>query len=125
KYTGNRTDDPDMIHSIRADFTPSHVIIDRLRRLNDTVKCEINIGVDTPIPLCKDWTRVPVYHIVTRVITQVSGRLFLGQEICQTSEYIDQAVNYTTDAIDAIIAIKKIYPWLRFIFAPRLAGIRN
>lgn len=67
-----------------------------------------------------------VYSAVARMVAIVSGRIFLGSELCRKEEYIHASINYTIDVFRAISELKKWSPWTRFIgqyFVPELKTV--
>jgi cytochrome P450 len=77
------------------------------------------------IPACEDWTPVFIFPKLVKVIAQVSGRIFVGSELCHDKDYLDTAINYTTELIDAMKAIKRMNPWLRPFLASRLPQVQR
>ncbi|KAF2689091.1 ent-kaurene oxidase [Lentithecium fluviatile CBS 122367] len=114
KYTGLLTEDNLITHSIKADLTPG------LSRLNPVVYEEVELTVHDDMPACEDWTAVPIYKTLVTMVAKISGRIFVGAELCRNKDYLDCAINYTMDLIDTLKAVKHTNPWLRPILAPRL-----
>lgn len=80
-------------------------------------------AVRSEISACPDWTEVNIYEKTLRIVAIVSGRIFLGPELCHDERYIEAAINYTLDVFAARAAITKISPWLRPFRAPFLAEV--
>lgn len=89
------------------------------------VREEVDKTVEKYMPACDDWTEVSIYKVLVDVIAQVSGRVFVGPELCEDPFYLDCATNYTIDMIDSVTAIKQIRPWLRPFLAPRTPQMRR
>lgn len=77
------------------------------------------------LPACDDWTEVAINSKLIDVIAQVSGRIFVGPDLCQNPEYLDCGRNYTVYLIEAVNAIKRIRPWLRPLVVPRMQEIKK
>ena len=75
------------------------------------------------LPPCNDWTEVAINSKLVDIVAKVSGRVFVGPDLCQDPEYLDCGSNYTILLIEAIRAIKPIRPWLRPFVVPRLPEI--
>lgn len=78
-------------------------------RLNPTVAEEVDIAFQEELPPCKDWTPVLLNKHLLRIVAKVSGRIFVGPELCRTEEYIDMAINYAillTTAAQDITGLK-------------------
>lgn len=43
------------------------------------------------LPPCKDFTPVNIYGKLLRIVAKVSGRIFIGSELCRSEKYIDTA----------------------------------
>jgi hypothetical protein len=74
--------------------------------MNSIVREEVDECIQKYMPECDTWTEVTVYKTLIDIIAQVSGRVFVGPELCKDPEYLDCARNYTMDLIDSITAIK-------------------
>ncbi|CAI6339294.1 unnamed protein product [Periconia digitata] len=114
RYTQIITESQMMSHSIKADLTPN------LSRLNSVVFEEVQQAVSEDIPACEDWTSINIYFTLVHMVAKITGRLFVGPDLCRHKDYIDSAINYTMDVIAVQQGAKKINPWLRPILAPRL-----
>lgn len=119
KYTNIMTDSHLLVQSVRSDLTPA------LGRVNSMVRQEVNTAVEKFMPPCDEWTEVYIYKTLVDVIAQVSGRVFVGPELCEDPFYIDCATNYTVDMIESVQAIKKMRPWLRPFLARRTPAMRR
>lgn len=77
------------------------------------------------MPDCEDWTSVNIYSKLVKMVAKITGRVFVGPELCRNEEYLNSAINYTQDLIKAQQAVKKTRPFLRPWVAPRLAEVRK
>jgi hypothetical protein len=77
------------------------------------------------LPECKEWTEVSMNAKLVDIIAKVSGRIFVGPDLCQDPEYLHSASNYTVYLMQALYAIKQTRPWLRPFLVPRLPEIRR
>ncbi|KAF1935949.1 ent-kaurene oxidase [Clathrospora elynae] len=114
KYTKLGTEGLLIPHSVKSDLTPA------LTRLCPTICAEVDSSIRKYMPPCQDWTEVCINQRLVDVIAKVSGRIFVGPELCEDPEYLDSGVNYTLDLMSAVQAIKKLRPWLKPFLAPRL-----
>lgn len=62
---------------------------------------------------------------MTSIIAQISGRIFVGPEMCRDPEYLDHAVNFTNETTYAAFAVKKCNRWLRPFKASRLPEVQQ
>ncbi|KAH7145688.1 cytochrome P450 [Dactylonectria estremocensis] len=119
KYTRIDTVVPIIPHTIKATLTPS------LARLNPTIAQEVREALAIEMPSGKDWTEINIHHTLLRVIGMVSGRLFIGPELCRTEQYLDAAINYTMEVMEAQRAVQRLRPWLRPFIAHRLPQLKK
>ncbi|KAF2017328.1 cytochrome P450 monooxygenase-like protein [Aaosphaeria arxii CBS 175.79] len=119
KYTKILTDEPLISHSVKADLTPALV------RLNPIICQEVDEAVKEELPPCEDWTTVYIYMKLVHIVAKVSGRVFVGPELCRDQDYLDSGINYTMELIGAQQAIKLMHPWLRPFLASRLPQVKN
>ncbi|KZL83889.1 cytochrome p450 [Colletotrichum incanum] len=114
KYTGVLTDADLLIHTVKAALTPA------LTRINPIIFEEVVNAMRIELPQSGEWTEVNIVYKLMRIVAMVSGRIFIGPELCRNEGYIDVAVNYTVDLMIAIQAIANIQPYLRpFLAASR------
>jgi cytochrome P450 len=58
-------------------------------------------------------------------VARVSGRVFIGPELCHQEKYLDASINYTMDVMAAQKAVQQMRPWLRPFIASRLSQVRR
>lgn len=80
---------------------------------------EIDNAMERFLPCSEHPTPVQIYGTLARIVAQVSGRLFVGPDLCRDPAYIDCAVQYSLEVITAAGAVKRIHPWLRPMLAFR------
>lgn len=98
-------------NAIRADLTPG------LPRLMPVIASEAHFALRDFFPYgVKDWTRIKPFECVLKSVTQVSARLFVGEDLCRDAAWSKAASNATLSAFDTAYAIKKWPAWLRPIF---------
>ncbi|KAB5549553.1 ent-kaurene oxidase [Coniochaeta sp. 2T2.1] len=119
KYTGLLIDVPTAIHTIKTKLTPGLV------RLNPIIAEEVSNTIRLELPPCTDWTEVNISSKLNRIVAQVSGRLFLGSELCHDEAYINAAINYTVDLIGAVPVIERIPAWRRWLTAWSVAEVKR
>ncbi|RMZ74387.1 ent-kaurene oxidase [Pyrenophora seminiperda CCB06] len=117
KYTNLNTEADMTTHTVKSDLTPA------LPRLNAMVCQEVDTAVREYMPPCEDWTEVCINSKLVDMVAQISGAIFVGQELSRNPEYLDASANYTLDLMAAISAINQIRPWLRPILVPRAPEI--
>lgn len=77
------------------------------------------------LPPSDDWTEVCMNSQLMKIITQVSGRIFVGPECSQDPEYLEIGCTFTAVLGEAVAAVKRIRPWLRPFLAPYLPEIKQ
>jgi cytochrome P450 len=98
---------------------------DFVGRLNPIIYAEVDQVMREDIPECQDWTPVSAYMTVVNMVAKVTGRIFVGPELCRHPDYLDSAINYAIDVLKAQKEIKFIRPFLRPFLAPRLESIQQ
>ncbi|EUC35658.1 hypothetical protein COCCADRAFT_24469 [Bipolaris zeicola 26-R-13] len=87
-----------LAHSVQADLAPA------LTRMNDQVCEEVEVSMNHYFPRCENPTPIQLYGILANIVTQVSGRIFVGPEIGRDPTYLDCAVNYAHEVTHVINA---------------------
>lgn len=77
------------------------------------------------MPNASTWTEIDIHHILLRVVAMVSGRVFIGPELCRNEQYIDVAIDYTLNVMTALRAVQDLRPWMRPFLADRLPAVRK
>ncbi|KPM38711.1 hypothetical protein AK830_g7854 [Neonectria ditissima] len=107
QYTGIGDHRPEMIKAIRIDLTRH--IASTLPALQE----EVRFGFDKEFGDCKDWTPLPVYLKVLRVVALMNGRIFVGRPLSREEEWIQSTISYTIDCVKARNAIREHPVWKR------------
>lgn len=119
KFTGLDTEDKSAVHAIKSELTPA------LPRLNQAVCAEVDAAMREALPSCDDWTEVDINDKLLDIVAKVSGRVFVGPDLCQDPEYLELGRNYTVYLVEALFAIKRTRPWLRPIVGHRLPEVKR
>ncbi|KAF2452602.1 cytochrome P450 [Lineolata rhizophorae] len=105
--------------TIKSALTPALV------RLNPVIAAETKEAVDSELGRCQNWTELNINHKLLRIVAKVSGRIFIGPELCHSEDYLDAAINYTTDVVEAQQAVQMMKPWQRWLRAPFLPQVKK
>ncbi|SPO00184.1 related to cycloheximide-inducible protein CIP70 (cytochrome P450 family) [Cephalotrichum gorgonifer] len=108
----------DVARSVKSDLTPALV------RLNPTIAEEVNEAMDLELPIGADWTEININKALLRIVGMVSGRIFIGPELCREEEYLDASINYTIDVMTAVREINTLR-WFRDLRAPYLPSVKK
>ncbi|KAF3768858.1 cytochrome P450 [Cryphonectria parasitica EP155] len=119
RYTNIRSDRAIVPHVVKRDLTPS------LSRLNPVIAEEVDLAFQEEFPQSKEFTAVPLNKHLLRVVSKVSGRIFVGPELCRTEEYIDMGINYTLDLMSAVNAISQLKPSKRDVTTFKLPEVEK
>lgn len=111
--------DPTIPFTVKANLTPA------LPRLNATISDEVERSFLREMPPCDDWTPININSKLQRIVAMVSGRVFIGPELCHDEAYLDAAVNYTVEMVQATQAVDSMAPWKRSFLASRLPEIKK
>ncbi|KAH7063768.1 ent-kaurene oxidase [Paraphoma chrysanthemicola] len=118
KYTKYSSEAALMVHSVRADLTPA------LSRLNHVILEISDQALAEQMPPCTDWTAVHIYSKLSIMVAKISGRMFVGPDLCNHPDYLESSVAYTFDLIAAQHAIKRVRPILKPFLASRLPEVK-
>lgn len=119
KYTKIPAGNPVIPHTVKASLTPALV------RLNASIAEEVQEALRSELPPCDDWTPIPINRKLLRIVAMVSGRVFIGPELCRSEEYLDAAINYTVELMEAQRAISQLKSWQRPFMASRLPQVKR
>jgi len=119
KFTGLDTQNQSAVHAIKSELTPA------LPRLNQAVCAEVDTAMRQALPSCDDWTEVDINNKLLDIVAKVSGRVFVGPDLCQDPEYLELGRNYSVYLVDALFAIKRTRPWLRRFVGHRLPEVKR
>lgn len=106
-------------HTVKASLTPALV------RLNPTIAEEVQQSILQELPRCDDWTSLNINRKLLRIVALVSGRIFIGAELSRSEEYLDAAINYTIELMEARRALESMRPWLRPFLGSRLPEVKK
>ncbi|KAK2025270.1 cytochrome P450 [Colletotrichum zoysiae] len=120
KYTGILTDGSVLEYTIKTALTPS------LARINPVIFAEVSSAVRSQFPQSGGaWSEVNIMEKVMRTVAIVSGRIFIGPELCHDEAYLNVSINYTIDLMAAIQAVAAIPPYLRPFLAARRPEVKK
>ncbi|KAF8852075.1 cytochrome P450 monooxygenase [Acephala macrosclerotiorum] len=119
KYTTMGEHDQSLVDSVKIDLTRN--IARTLAGLQD----EADFAIPSTFGECEDWTPIPFYKDVLRVIALLSGRTFVGLPLCRNEEWIGITIRYTIDAFAAVDPINKISPLWRFWSASSMPQVKR
>ncbi|KAK2044191.1 cytochrome P450 [Colletotrichum somersetense] len=110
-YTKISNENPEVIHAIRTSLTPG------LPRLNASIADEVAHALRLELPQSTDWSEVNINAKFLRIVAMVSGRVFIGSELCRDERYLDASINYTVDLMTAVHVISLVPSFLRPLVA--------
>lgn len=119
RHTGIGDDRPEVTAAIKVDLTRH--IASTLDGLQD----EIKYALHKEFGPCEDWTSVPLYDTLARIVALLSGRVFVGRPLSREEEWIDSSVKYTMDVNACRLAIMGWRNEFRTFVAPFLPEIRR
>ncbi|KAK0610723.1 cytochrome P450 [Bombardia bombarda] len=119
KYTRLLIGDVTIPHTVKTGLTPALV------RLNPSIADEVQESFKLEMPDCDDWTRVNINKKLLRIVARVSGRVFVGPELCHEEEYLDASINYTLELMEVQRAVSLMPLWKRPFLANRLPQVKK
>jgi len=106
-------------HTIKASLTPALV------RLNPMISDEVQASIYKELPPCNSWTSININQKLLRIVALVSGRVFIGEELSRSEDYLDAAINYTVELMNARRAVERLRPWQRPFLGNRLPEVKK
>ncbi len=100
-----------------------------LVKINPTLSRVVaeTVAAEIPAACDDDWAPININHLLLRMVAIISGHVFIGPDLCHRPEYLDAAVNFTTDITMAVPVVKRwprtIRPLAKY-FEPQLAKVR-
>lgn len=82
-------------------------------RIVPRLSAEVGRTVSRELPPAEDWTAIPAFAILCRMIAIVSGNIFVGPDLCRHETYLDTALNFTADTTAATHQVKAWPRWFR------------
>lgn len=124
KYTLLPTNEAIIAHTVRSSLTPA------LPRLNKQISDEVLVAFSQEITPSisasgSEWAPININSKLLRIVAKVSGRVFIGPELCHDERYLSSAIGYTVSVMEAQRAIEKMSSWLRPFAAWRLPEVRK
>ncbi|KAK2753207.1 ent-kaurene oxidase [Colletotrichum kahawae] len=119
QYLDIPTDTTMLAHTVKVSLTPA------LARLSTAIAAEVTHAIDTELPPCKDWTEVPINNKLFRIVAMASERVFVGPELCRNEAYLDTAINYTVDMVNAVLGVMSLPAWRRRFSSRRLPEVKK
>lgn len=119
KYTKIEPGNKSIPHAVKTSLTPA------LPRLSPLLTQEARESFLLEMPPCTDWTSVNINKALLRVVAMVSGRIFIGPELCRSEEYLDAAINYTIEVMMVRNAVDGLAPWKRPFLAGKLPAVQR
>jgi hypothetical protein len=89
------------------------------------IQDEARYGFEKELGSCGDWTPVPVYQKMTRIVTLLSGRIFVGRPLSREEKWIDINISYTLFCVQARAATEAYPAWARDTIAPYLKEVKS
>lgn len=84
-----------------------------LARINGRLCEAVDSTINLELPSHDSWTPVKIYGSLLRIVSIVSGHIFLGPELCRREEYLRASINFTSDLFVAVHSLRQWPEWLR------------
>lgn len=88
-------------------------------RLTPRLSKEVDQAVNEELHLInEDWTPLPIFPQLLRIVAVVSGNLLVGPEYCRHDVYLASAIDFSTDMMAGAQEIKRWPRWFRPFVLP-------
>lgn len=82
------------------------------------IESELAFAMDKEIPKDLDvWKNVSLYHIVLRIVSRISARVFLGNPACRNEEWLDTSIQYTENVFGTVMLLRRLPKFVHPIVA--------
>ncbi|KAI0996593.1 Cytochrome P450 monooxygenase [Podosphaera aphanis] len=101
---------------------------DLTRHVASTLKFlqeEIVYALDKELGPCEDWNSFSLYPTCAKIVSLLSGRVFVGRPLSRNQEWVDASINFTFQIVKVKNAIAKWPYWTRRFVAHRLKECRD
>lgn len=119
EHTGIGDFRPELLRTVQYDL-PRHIA-----STTDALQDEIRYAFDSEFGDCEEWTSLPAYFKILRIVALLSGRVFVGRPLSRNEEWIDSSINYTVDCANARDAANKYPYWIRNFIAGFLPEVNR
>ncbi|KAH0422023.1 hypothetical protein CcaCcLH18_13060 [Colletotrichum camelliae] len=109
RWTDYHPINPLLLNVIKSNLTPS------LAKVAVTLSGHIQRTVLDSLGSCTEWTEVVLYDKLLNMVAIISGRIFIGPELCHKKEYLEASTMFVIDLFTAAAKIKRWPKSLRFI----------
>ncbi|KAI9882064.1 MAG: hypothetical protein M1823_006198 [Watsoniomyces obsoletus] len=74
---------------------------------------ELNYAMDVDFPRCKhDWVSLEPYHVILRIVSRISARVFVGYPFCRSEEWLEISTQYTENVFVTVVIMRLFPPWM-------------
>lgn len=119
KVTGIGEESHEVISAVKIDLTR------HLASVLDGLQDETRHAINSEFGPCEDWTALPVYFKLTRIVALLSGRVFVGRPLSRDEAWLDATINYTWACVKASDACKRYSPYIRNFVGPYLKEVKD
>ncbi|KAF2852397.1 cytochrome P450 monooxygenase-like protein [Plenodomus tracheiphilus IPT5] len=81
------------------------------------IPAEATFAIDLLFKNPSDWTEVCIREKAVDLVTRLSSRVFLGEELCRNEEWLQTAIDYTNHSGGAAIKLNLLPSFLRLPFS--------
>jgi cytochrome P450 monooxygenase-3 len=119
RWTNIGVERDEVVHAVRMELTKN--IPDIVPLIQDEARYAFDKEIGNP----KDWTSIPLYPKMLRLVALLSGRVFVGQPLSRDEDWIRLTINFTINVVKVSQAAKNWNILLRPLVAPFLPEVRN
>ncbi|KAF5505675.1 Cytochrome P450 monooxygenase ATR2 [Colletotrichum siamense] len=109
RWTDYHPINPLLLNVIKSNLTPS------LAKVAVTLSGHIQRTVLDSLGSCTEWTEVVLYDKLLNMVAIISGRIFIGPELCHKKEYLEASTMFVIDLFTTAAKVKRWPKFLRFI----------
>ena len=107
------------VNSVRTDLNRN------LSATFDTLQSETQYAASASIGTCTDWKPIHIHPLALRLVAMLSGRVFVGPDLCRNEDWIQASIQTTVDTFSGAFKLWSYHWTLRPIMALMISEIRN
>ncbi|KAL8719762.1 MAG: hypothetical protein Q9225_003278 [Loekoesia sp. 1 TL-2023] len=93
--------------TIQSKLTPN------LGFLSKPMQDELIFAVENEFPFCEDnWAVIKPYHLVLKLVSRMSARIFVGLLLCRNHEWLETSVQFTENVFVTVVFLRFLPTWL-------------
>ncbi|RDL34575.1 Uncharacterized protein BP5553_07703 [Venustampulla echinocandica] len=83
-----------------------------LNFLTAPMQDELDYAVEKDLPECEgEWVSIKPYHVILRLVSRISARIFLGLPLCRSEEWLEISTEFTENVFVSLVVLRLFPMW--------------